>query len=115
MGYAVGVDPVQHTNPNFRSVYVLLIKPGAGLDGVDRLSDRRLQGKRLEIMAATPPADHLLEQGLLATSASTAALAGTGALAAAPTGTGVLAASTAALTGAGIPRRLAAGTGARRC
>ena len=45
MGYAAGADPVQHTT--ITSVYVLLIKPGAGLDGVDRLSDGRLQGKRL--------------------------------------------------------------------
>ena len=74
MGYAAGADPVQHTNPYYRSVYLLLIKPGAGLDGVDRLSDPRLQGKRLGVIAATPPADHLLEEGLLATAKSYALL-----------------------------------------
>jgi quinoprotein dehydrogenase-associated probable ABC transporter substrate-binding protein len=74
MGYAAGADPVQHTNPYYRSVYVLLIKPGAGLDGLDRLSDPRLRGKRLGVIAATPPADHLLEEGLLATAKSYALL-----------------------------------------
>ena len=74
MGYAAGADPVQHTNPYYRSVYVLLIKPSAGLDGLDRLSDPRLQGKRLGVIAATPPADHLLEEGLLATAKSYALL-----------------------------------------
>jgi quinoprotein dehydrogenase-associated probable ABC transporter substrate-binding protein len=74
MGYAAGADPVQHTNPYYRSVYVLLIKPGAGLDGVDRLSDPRLLGKRLGVIAATPPADHLLDEGLLATAKSYALL-----------------------------------------
>jgi mxaJ protein len=66
MGYAAGADPVQHTNPYYRSVYVLLVNRGAGLDGVERLSDPRLQGKRLGVIAATPPADHLLDEGLLA-------------------------------------------------
>ena len=74
MGYAAGADPVQHTNPYYRSVYVLLVKRGAGLDGVDRLSDARLRGKRLGVIAATPPADHLLEEGLLATAKSYALL-----------------------------------------
>ncbi|MFL5213078.1 MAG: quinoprotein dehydrogenase-associated putative ABC transporter substrate-binding protein, partial [Microvirga sp.] len=70
MGYAAGADPVQHTNPYYRSVYVLLVRRSAGLDGLDRLSDPRLQGKGLGVIAATPPADHLLEEGLLATAKS---------------------------------------------
>ncbi|MFL5115651.1 MAG: substrate-binding domain-containing protein [Microvirga sp.] len=74
MGYAAGADPVQHTNPYYRSVYVLLVRRSAGLDGLDRLSDPRLQGKRLGVIAATPPVDHLLEEGLLATAKSYALL-----------------------------------------
>jgi len=70
MGYAAGADPVQHTNPYYRSAYVLVVKRGVGLDGIDRLTDPRLKGKRLGIIAATPPADHLLEEGLLATAKS---------------------------------------------
>lgn len=66
MGYASGADPVQHTNPYYRSVYVLLVKAKTDLDGVERLTDARLKNKRLGVIAATPPADHLLEDGLLA-------------------------------------------------
>ena len=66
MGYASGADPVQHTNSYYRSVYVLLVKAKTDLDGVERLADPRLKDKRLGVIAATPPADHLLEEGLLA-------------------------------------------------
>lgn len=65
IGYAAGADPVLHTNPYYQSVYVLVVKAGGPLDGVDRLSDPRLRGRRLGLVAATPPADHLLEYGLL--------------------------------------------------
>ncbi|MFS8036320.1 substrate-binding domain-containing protein [Xanthobacter sp. AM11] len=65
IGYAAGADPVLHTNPYYRSVYALVVKKGGPLDGVDRLADPRLKGRRLGLMAATPPADHLLELGLL--------------------------------------------------
>ncbi|QRG08153.1 quinoprotein dehydrogenase-associated putative ABC transporter substrate-binding protein [Xanthobacter dioxanivorans] len=68
IGYAAGADPVLHTNPYYQSVYVLLVKAGGPLDGVEQLSDPRLKGKRLGVMAATPPADRLLEYGLLPTS-----------------------------------------------
>lgn len=68
IGYAAGADPVLHTNPYYQSVYVLIVKAGGPLDGVDQLSDPRLKDKRLGVMAATPPADRLLEFGLLPTS-----------------------------------------------
>ncbi|MFG1299635.1 substrate-binding domain-containing protein [Xanthobacter sp. V3C-3] len=65
IGYAAGADPVLHTNPYYQSVYVLVVRKGGPLDGVDRLSDPRLKEARLGVVAATPPADHLLELGLL--------------------------------------------------
>lgn len=65
IGYAAGADPVLHTNPYYQSVYVLVVKAGGPLDGVAALSDPRLKGARLGIVAGTPPADHLLELGLL--------------------------------------------------
>lgn len=74
MGYASGADPVQHTNPYYRSVYVLVVKAGADLNGVERLADPRLKDKRLGVIAATPPADHLLDEGLLASSKTYALL-----------------------------------------
>lgn len=65
IGYAAGADPVLHTNPYYQSVYVLVVKDGGPLDGVTQLSDPRLRTARLGIVAGTPPADHLLELGLL--------------------------------------------------
>lgn len=65
IGYAAGADPVLHTNPYYQSVYVLVVKAGGPFDGVDRLADPRMKGARLGLAAGTPPADHLLELGLL--------------------------------------------------
>jgi quinoprotein dehydrogenase-associated probable ABC transporter substrate-binding protein len=67
MGFPQGNDLVQSTNPYYRSVYTLVMKPGAELDGVDTLGDERLKGKRLGIVAGTPPATHLVAQGLMVT------------------------------------------------
>ncbi|MFG1401374.1 substrate-binding domain-containing protein [Xanthobacter sediminis] len=65
IGYAAGADPVLHTNPYYQSVYVLVVKAGGPLDGVAALSDPRLKGARLGLVAGTPPADHLLALGLI--------------------------------------------------
>ena len=65
MGYASGADIVLHTNPYYRSVYVLLAKKGGELDGVTSLDDPRLKGKRLGVIAATPPADYLVARGMI--------------------------------------------------
>lgn len=65
IGYAAGADPVLHTNPYYQSTYVLVVKAGGALDGVESLSDPRLKAARLGLVAGTPPADHLLELGLL--------------------------------------------------
>lgn len=65
IGYAAGAGPLLHTNPYYQSVYALVVKAGGPLDGVETLSDARLKGRTLGLMAATPPADHLLELGLL--------------------------------------------------
>ncbi len=67
MGYPQGGDLVQSTNPYYRSVYTLVTKQGAELDGVDSLGDARLKGKRLGIVAGTPPATYLVERGLMPT------------------------------------------------
>lgn len=67
MGFPQGNDLVQSTNPYYRSVYALVTKQGAELDGVDTLGDERLKGRRLGIVAGTPPATYLVAQGLMAT------------------------------------------------
>ncbi len=67
IGFPQGNDLVQSTNPYYRSVYTLVTKQGAALDGVVSLTAERLKGKRLGIVAGTPPATHLVEEGLMAT------------------------------------------------
>ncbi len=65
MGYAAGSDPVQNTNPYYRSAWVLVTRRDGGLDGVDSLGDARLKGKRLGVVAGTPPATLLALHGLI--------------------------------------------------
>jgi quinoprotein dehydrogenase-associated probable ABC transporter substrate-binding protein len=66
MGTAVGDTLVQTTNPYYRTTYALIFKPDNGLDGVDSLGDPRLKGKRIGIVAGTPPATILVQDGLMA-------------------------------------------------
>ena len=66
IGYASGANIVEHTNPYYTSTYVLVVKAGGPLDGVERLEDDRLKGRKLGVIAATPPVDHLLRLGMIA-------------------------------------------------
>ncbi len=66
MGVAVGDELVQTTNPYYRTTYALVFKPGNGLDAVDSLKDPRLKGKHIGVVAGTPPATVLVQQGLMA-------------------------------------------------
>jgi quinoprotein dehydrogenase-associated probable ABC transporter substrate-binding protein len=65
IGYAAGSDPVQNTNPYYRSAWVLITRQNDVLDGVKELGDPRLQGKRLGVVAGTPPATLLALNGLI--------------------------------------------------
>jgi quinoprotein dehydrogenase-associated probable ABC transporter substrate-binding protein len=65
MGYPQGSDVVQSTNPYYRTAYALVFRPGTGLDGIDTLADPRLKGKRIGIVAGTPPATLLAANGLM--------------------------------------------------
>jgi len=65
MGYAQGDDLVLNTNHYYRSTYALVLRKGAGLDGVDSLGDPRLRGKRLGVIAGTPPATAMAQLGLI--------------------------------------------------
>ena len=67
MGFPQGNDIVQSTNPYYRTSYALVFKSGAGLDSVEALSDPRLKGKRIGIVAGTPPSNYLAANGLMAT------------------------------------------------
>ena len=66
MGTAVGDEMVQTTNPYYRTTYALVFRPGSGLDGVESLADPRLKDKHIGIVAGTPPATILAEDGLMA-------------------------------------------------
>ena len=65
MGMPQGDDIVQGTNPYYRTTYALVSKPGSGLESVDSLESPLLQGKRIGIVAGTPPATNLAVNGLL--------------------------------------------------
>ncbi len=65
MGYAQGHELVQNTNHYYRSAYVLLYRADSELQGVESLDDSRLQGKRIGIVAGTPPATILALNGLI--------------------------------------------------
>jgi quinoprotein dehydrogenase-associated probable ABC transporter substrate-binding protein len=65
MGFPQGDDLVQGTNPYYRTAYALVVKPGSGLDEVSTLDDERLKGKRIGIVAGTPPATNMAINGLM--------------------------------------------------
>jgi quinoprotein dehydrogenase-associated probable ABC transporter substrate-binding protein len=66
MGIPQGDDLVQVTNPYYRTAYALVLKQGQGLEGVDTLGDPRLKGKRIGIVAGTPPGNNMAANGLMA-------------------------------------------------
>jgi quinoprotein dehydrogenase-associated probable ABC transporter substrate-binding protein len=65
MGFPQGDELVQNTNAYYRTAYALIFKPGSGLDDVTQLSDERLKGKRIGIVAGTPAATYLAINGLM--------------------------------------------------
>jgi quinoprotein dehydrogenase-associated probable ABC transporter substrate-binding protein len=64
MGFPQGDDLVQGTNPYYRTAYALVSKQG-DLDDVVTLDDPRLKGKRIGIVAGTPPATNMAVNGLM--------------------------------------------------
>ncbi len=66
LGYPQGDELVQNTNAYYRTTYVMLYKPGNGLDGLDAMADPRLKEKRIGIVAGTPPASVMARNGLMA-------------------------------------------------
>jgi quinoprotein dehydrogenase-associated probable ABC transporter substrate-binding protein len=66
MGAPQGDDMVQVTNPYYRTAYALVFKQGQGLEGVNTLEDPRLKGKRIGIVAGTPPGNNMATNGLMA-------------------------------------------------
>jgi quinoprotein dehydrogenase-associated probable ABC transporter substrate-binding protein len=65
MGITQGNDEVENSNAYYRSVYALIYRPHSGFDGIQNLEDPRLKDKRIGIIAGTPPATILADNGLL--------------------------------------------------
>jgi quinoprotein dehydrogenase-associated probable ABC transporter substrate-binding protein/PQQ-dependent catabolism-associated CXXCW motif protein len=65
IGYPQGDELVQNTNHYYATAYALVFKPGAGLDGIETLEDPRLKGKRIGVIAGTPPATNIAINGLM--------------------------------------------------
>ncbi len=65
LGYPLGGELVQSTNPYYRSTYVLVYKKGAGLDGVETIEDPRLKDKKIGVVGGTPPASNMAAAKLM--------------------------------------------------
>ena len=66
MGYPQGDELVQNSNHYYSTSYALVFKPGSGLDGAETLEDPRLKGKKIGVVAGTPPATNIAINGLMA-------------------------------------------------
>lgn len=65
MGIAQGNHEVESSNAYYRSVYALVYRPHTGFDDIQSLGDPRLKGKRIGVIAGTPPATVLADDDLL--------------------------------------------------
>ncbi|UUV08169.1 substrate-binding domain-containing protein [Ruegeria sp. YS9] len=65
IGYAQGHELVQNTNHYYTSAYALIVPMDSDLARVDMLNDPMLKGKRIGIVAGTPPAAHMARNGLI--------------------------------------------------
>jgi quinoprotein dehydrogenase-associated probable ABC transporter substrate-binding protein len=65
LGIAQGDDIIQPTNPYYRTSYVAAYHQDGPLKGLESLSDPRLKTAKIGIVAGTPPATLLAENGLL--------------------------------------------------
>lgn len=65
IGYAQGHEMVLNTNHYMTSVYTLIVPKSGELADVAMLSDDRLKGKRIGIIAGSPPASQMTRNGLI--------------------------------------------------
>lgn len=65
MGVVHGNALMQTTNPYYHTAYALVVRKGQGLEGISTLSDPRLKDKRIGVVAGTPPATVMVEDGLM--------------------------------------------------
>jgi quinoprotein dehydrogenase-associated probable ABC transporter substrate-binding protein len=65
IGFAQGHELVLNSNHYYTSSYVMVAPPESDLAAVDHLADPRLQGRRLGVIAGSPPATHMARNGLI--------------------------------------------------
>lgn len=65
MGYAQGDDLVLNTNHYYTSTHVLVLRRDSDLTDLTQLADPRLQGRKLGVVAGSPPATHVARRGLM--------------------------------------------------
>lgn len=65
LSYPQGDELVQNTNAYYQTAYALVFKPGSDLEGIETLADPRLKGKKIGVVARTPPATNLAMNGLI--------------------------------------------------
>lgn len=65
IGYAQGHELVQNTNHYYTSVYGLVVPAGSDLADVTTLEDPRLKGKKIGIIAGSPPSTQMARNGLI--------------------------------------------------
>ncbi len=65
IGYAQGHELVLNTNHYYTSTHVLITRDDSDLAGAETLSDPRLDGKRIGVVAGSPPATHLARRGVI--------------------------------------------------
>ena len=65
IGFTQGHEMVQNTNHWMTSAFVLIAPEDSDLADVTKLSDPALQGRRIGIVAGTPPASQMASYGLI--------------------------------------------------
>jgi len=65
VGFAQGQSMLLSTNHYYTSSYVIVTRADSDLAAVDSLSDKRLKGRRLGVIAGSPPTSHFARLGLL--------------------------------------------------
>lgn len=65
IGFAQGHELVLNSNHYYVSAYVFVTLPDSPLADVTGFSDERLKGKRIGVMAGSPPATHMARNGLI--------------------------------------------------
>jgi len=65
IGYAQGHELVLNTNHYLTSVYTLIVPKDGALADVTALSDDRLKGLKIGVIAGSPPSTHMARNGLI--------------------------------------------------